>query len=59
MTPSGCLFCRLPVDPKAPRCPAFALARVAAHAGCCGGCTTASPATGAAPVPAQPSRAAA
>ena len=35
-----CLLCCRLVDPRQPRCPAFALAGVAAHAGCCGGCTT-------------------
>jgi hypothetical protein len=36
----GCLLCCRPVKPGEPRCPAFALAGIAAHAGCCGGCTS-------------------
>jgi len=36
----GCLLCCRPVDPAERRCPAFALAGVAAQAGCCGGCAT-------------------
>jgi hypothetical protein len=41
---AGCLLCSRPVGPTEPRCPAFALAEVAAHAGCCGGCATTAPA---------------
>jgi len=37
---TGCLPCCRPVKPGEPRCPAFALAGIAAHAGCCGGCAT-------------------
>jgi hypothetical protein len=37
---TGCLLCCRPVMPGEPRCPAFALAGIAAHAGCCGGCAT-------------------
>ena len=33
-----CLLCCRPVTTVEPRCPAFARAGVAAHAGCCGGC---------------------
>lgn len=41
MTPaSTCLLCCRPMGPAEPRCPAFARAGVAAHAGCCGGCGT-------------------
>ena len=36
----GCLLCCRPVGPAERRCPAFALAGIAAHAGCCGGCAT-------------------
>jgi len=36
----GCLLCCRPVQVAEPRCPAFALAGIAAHAGCCGGCAT-------------------
>jgi hypothetical protein len=36
----GCLLCCGPVDPAERRCPAFALAGIAAHADCCGGCAT-------------------
>jgi hypothetical protein len=35
-----CLLCCGPVGPAERHCPAFALAGIAAHAGCCGGCTT-------------------
>lgn len=35
---SVCLLC-CPVGAAERRCPAFALAGIAAHAGCCGGCT--------------------
>jgi hypothetical protein len=35
-----CLLCCRLVDPRQPRCPAFALAGIAAHASCCGGCAT-------------------
>jgi hypothetical protein len=38
-----CLLCCRPVHPAEPRCPAFALAAIPVHAGCCGGCA-ASPA---------------
>jgi hypothetical protein len=31
----GCLLCSRPIDPAEPCCPAFALAGVTAHAGCC------------------------
>jgi hypothetical protein len=41
---AGCLFCGRPVEEDAPCCPALALAGVLAHAGCCGGCATTSPA---------------
>jgi hypothetical protein len=34
-----CLLCCRPVGAAERRCPAFALAGIAAHAGCCGGCT--------------------
>jgi hypothetical protein len=37
---TGCLLCCRPVQPAEPRCPAFALAKISAHAGCCGGCTS-------------------
>ena len=37
---AGCLLCCRPVEAAERRCPAFALAGVAAHAGCCGGCAT-------------------
>jgi hypothetical protein len=50
-----CLLCCGPVDPAEPCCPAFALAGITAHAGCCGGCAT-SPAR---PEPADRSEAAA
>jgi len=51
-----CLLCGHPVDPAERRCPAFALAGITTHAGCCGGCAT-SPAR---PKPAaDPSKAAA
>jgi hypothetical protein len=40
---STCLLCCRPVGPAQPRCPAFARAGVAAHAGCCGGCVTTRP----------------
>ncbi len=33
-----CLLCCRAVAVAEPCCPAFALAGVAAHAGCCGGC---------------------
>jgi hypothetical protein len=33
-----CLLCCRLVDPAERRCPAFTLAAIAAHAGCCGGC---------------------
>jgi hypothetical protein len=33
-----CLFCHRQLAWIERRCPAFALAGVAAHAGCCGGC---------------------
>jgi hypothetical protein len=36
----ACLLCCHPVEAAERRCPAFALAGVAAHAGCCGGCAT-------------------
>jgi hypothetical protein len=36
----ACLLCCRPVEAAERRCPAFALAGVAAHAGCCGGCAT-------------------
>jgi predicted amidophosphoribosyltransferase len=36
----ACLFCGRQLAWIERRCPAFALAGVAAHAGCCGGCTT-------------------
>jgi hypothetical protein len=41
-TPSwpNCLLCGRPVRPTEPRCPAFALAGIAAHTGCCGGCAS-------------------
>jgi hypothetical protein len=51
----GRLLCSHPVDPAEPRCPAFALAGITAHACCCGGCVT-SPAR---PEPADRSEAAA
>ena len=35
---AGCLLCCRPVRPVQRRCPAFALAGITAHAGCCGGC---------------------
>jgi hypothetical protein len=35
-----CLLCCRPVDPAERRCPAFALAGITAHVGCCGGCAT-------------------
>jgi hypothetical protein len=35
-----CLRCGRPVGPAERRCPAFALAGVAAPGGCCGGCAT-------------------
>jgi hypothetical protein len=53
MTSTRCLFCNRPVDPSEASCPALALAGVAAHAGCCGGCPTTRPAAGATPVPAE------
>jgi hypothetical protein len=37
---AGCLLCCRPVGAAEPRCPAFALAGIAAHAGCCSGCAT-------------------
>jgi hypothetical protein len=37
---AACLFCGRRVAWIERRCPAFALAGVAAHAGCCGGWTT-------------------
>jgi hypothetical protein len=37
---TGCLLCCRPVDVPEPRCLAFALAGIWAHAGCCGGCAT-------------------
>jgi hypothetical protein len=37
---AGCLLCCRPVKPGEPRCPAFAQAGIAAHAGCCGGCAS-------------------
>jgi hypothetical protein len=53
---TGYLLCCCPVEAAEPRCPAFALARISAHAGGCGGCTSgpARPAP-----PADPSEAAA
>jgi hypothetical protein len=36
----GCLLCCRPVKPGETCCPAFALAGIAAHAGCCAGCAT-------------------
>jgi hypothetical protein len=36
----ACLLCCRPVGPVEPCCPAFALAGIAAHVGCCGGCAT-------------------
>jgi hypothetical protein len=36
----ACLLCCRPVEAAERRCPAFALAGIAAHAGCCGGCAT-------------------
>jgi hypothetical protein len=38
---SACLLCGRPVDRAQRRCPAFTLAGIPAHAGCCGGCATA------------------
>jgi hypothetical protein len=35
-----CLLCCCPVRSAELRCPAFALAGIAAHAGCCGGCAS-------------------
>jgi Bifunctional DNA primase/polymerase, N-terminal len=40
----ACLLCCRPVGLVERRCPAFALAGIAAHAGCCGGCTATAPA---------------
>jgi hypothetical protein len=37
---AGCLLCCRPVGAAEQRCPAFALAGISAHAGCCGGCAT-------------------
>jgi hypothetical protein len=37
----ACLLCGRPVDRAERRCPAFGLAGIPAHAGCCGGCATA------------------
>jgi hypothetical protein len=37
---TGCLLCCHPVELAQPQCPAFALAGIRAHAGCCGGCAT-------------------
>jgi hypothetical protein len=37
----ACLLCCRPVDRAERRYPAFALAGIPAHAGCCGGCATA------------------
>jgi hypothetical protein len=37
----ACLLCGRPVDRAEQRCPAFTLAGIPAHAGCCGGCATA------------------
>jgi hypothetical protein len=40
LTGGVCLLCCRPVGPAERHCPAFALAGIAAHAGCCGGCAT-------------------
>jgi hypothetical protein len=37
---TGCLLCCRPVEVPERRCPAFALAGISAHAGCCGGCAS-------------------
>jgi hypothetical protein len=37
---AGCLLCSHLVEPGEPRCPAFALAGILAHASCCGGCAS-------------------
>jgi hypothetical protein len=37
---AGCLLCCRPIQPAERRCPAFALAGIATHAGCCGGCAS-------------------
>lgn len=39
MDPTRCLFCTQVVAVRQPRCSAFQLAGVAAHAACCGGCS--------------------
>jgi hypothetical protein len=54
---AACLLCCGPVDPDQRRCPAFALAGVAAHLVCCSGCSTIR--QGTAGVPAQQAGAAA
>jgi hypothetical protein len=42
---AACLFCGRQLASIERHCPAFALAGVAAHAGCCGGCSTSIAAT--------------
>jgi hypothetical protein len=41
---TGCLLCCRPIEATEPRCPAFALAGVVAHAGCGGRFATGRPA---------------